>query len=103
LSCFGPIHHFHLDVITTTIYYISIAPYLSQLQSLLPYFFFVTPYPPLLAKKKQKYFVSCFYLKSDLSGFRFVLVLQSKGKEEQRVERREKKKKRTKRKRKGKE
>jgi len=55
-------------------------------------FLFVTPYPPLLIEKKQKYFVSCFYLKSDLSRFRFVLVLQSKGKEEERVERREKKK-----------
>jgi len=62
------------------------------LQSLLPYFFIVTPYPPLFAEKKQKYFVSCFYLKSDLSRLRFVLVLQSKGKEKEREERREKKK-----------
>ena len=76
-------HHHHILHIQYTIF-ISIAIFTAI-------FFFVTPYPSLLAEKKQKYFVSCFYLKSD-SRFRFVLVLQSKGKEEERVERREKKK-----------
>jgi len=72
-------HHHHILHIHYTIF-ISIAIFTAI-------FFFVTPYPPFLAEKKQKYFVSCFYLKFDLSRFRFVLVLQSKGKEEERVER----------------